>query len=203
MNKLKEAQQAFIIEEATKLFFTNPINEVTISDIAKDLGIGEATLYRYFKKKSNIVLLCASNLSNKVVDNFFKVDTSKNGYERVKDFFNSYLNIFIDNKNYYSFIYYLDSFLLNEKDLDLNQYNQQIDSYKKIFDDAFDIGLKDKSISFSGDKEIFYRSTTLALLSLCKKLAIEDNLTEDDKKYDASEQIKALIEIFLYRIKNN
>lgn len=201
MNKLKEAQIAFIIDEATKLFFSHPISEVKISDIAKDLGIGEATLYRYFGKKSNIVLKCAEKLSTNVFTNFFKVDTSKSGYERIKDFYYSYLEIFQKEKNYYSFIYYFDSYILNETDLNLSNYNDQVDLYKKIFDDAFKAGLEDKSVGFTGDIDLFYRSTTLSLLNLCKKLATEENLIESDKKFDSCEEIKTLIEIFLYRIK--
>lgn len=201
MNKLKEAQQSFIIDEATKLFFSRSISEVTIQDIAKDLGIGEATLYRYFKKKSNLVLLCLERLSNKVSGDFFKMDESKNGYERVKDFYYSYLNIFTTNKNYYSFIYHFDSYILREKETDLSQYNASIDSFKRIYIESFNLGLKDGSIKFNDDVELFYRSTTLSLLNLCKKLAVEDNLTNDDKKYDASKEIENLIEIFLYRIK--
>lgn len=201
MNKLKEAQMSFIVDEATKLFFAHRINEVTMGDIAKDLGIGEATLYRYFGKKANIVLMAAEKLSTRVVTEFFQTEDSKSGYERVSDFYNSYLYIFNKDKGYYSFINQFDAYILTEKDMDLKQYGESVDSYKRIFISAFEDGLKDGSIKFDGDVELFYRSSTLALLSLCKKLATEDELIEEDKKYDAVSEIKALIEVFLYRIK--
>lgn len=200
MNKLKELQQSFIVEEAIKMFFARPISEVTMSDIAKEIGIGEATLYRYFGKKSNIVLRAAEKLSLKVINEYFKVDLNKNGFERIKDFYQSYLNIFIDNRNYYSFIYHFDSFIISENNMDLTKYNDSIVSYKKIFDLAFETGLKDGSIKFDGDVDLFYRATTLSLLNLCKKLAIEENLLKEDERFEAANEIKALIEIFLFRI---
>ena len=200
MSKLRDAQTSFIVDEATKLFFVRRINDVTMSDIAKEIGIGEATLYRYFGKKANIVLKAAEKLSEKVLETCFKDDVILNGYERVESFFNLYVKLFKENKGYFFFINSLDAFIATEPDLDLSNYSMGVDRYKKIFDDSFELGLKDGSIDYDGDKDIFYRSTTLSLLNLCKKLAVEKDLLESDKMYDALNEIKTLIEIFLFRI---
>lgn len=201
MNKLKEAQLSFIVDEATKMFFTRSINDVTMTDIAKELGIGEATLYRYFGKKSNIVLLAAERLSKKVLDEYFVIDETLSGFERIKKFFESYLDIFNKTRGYYTFVSSFDTFIATEKNIDLSSYSSIVCEYKKVFDSAYDAGIKDGTIKYDGDKDIYYRSTSLSLLSLCKKLADEDDLLEEDKKFDASNEIKALIEIYLYRIK--
>ena len=53
---LQELKENFIIDVAKDLFFKKSIFNVTIKDIAKEAGVGEMTIYRYFSKKQNIVL---------------------------------------------------------------------------------------------------------------------------------------------------
>ena len=60
MNLFKRAQEEIMAEETAKLFFEKSINTVTIKDIADHIGIGEATIYRHYKNKYNIVLSVAS-----------------------------------------------------------------------------------------------------------------------------------------------
>ncbi|MCQ2087716.1 MAG: TetR/AcrR family transcriptional regulator [Bacilli bacterium] len=201
MNKLREAQIGFIVEEATPLFFARKINEVTMSDIAKEIGIGEATLYRYFGTKANLVLMIAERLSNNVFDNYFlNIDKSLNGFQRVQQFFEAYLNVYMDKKYLFAFINSFDAFLANETDMDLVDYTNSVNQYETIFDECFDAGVKDGSIVFDGDRDTYYRSTTLALFNVCKKLAVENDLLENDKRFDPVNEIKSIIEIFLYRI---
>lgn len=200
MNNVKKAEQDFIIAEAIKMFFERPIADVTMVDIAREIGLGEATLYRYFGKKSNIVIRAAEKLSVDVYLNYYRFDETKSGYERIKDFYEAYLKVFEDNKNYYSFINSFDNFIASEK-IDLTAYNQNVNAFKTVFDAAIRDGVKDGSIKYDGDVDMLYRSTTLSLMSLCKKLASEGNLLDEDNNYDAVNEIKTLIDIFLYRIK--
>lgn len=49
--KLKDAENRFIIETATRMFLGSSIDKVTMADIAREVGIGEATLYRRYSTK--------------------------------------------------------------------------------------------------------------------------------------------------------
>lgn len=200
MNKLQQAKFDFIVDEATKLFFKKPIPEVTMSDIAKDIGIGEASLYRYFKKKSNIVVKAAEKLSIKVIEKYFSLDESLSGIDMIRSFYLSFLKVFKENKDYYSFIYYFDAYILQEQP-ELESYSENVNAFKKVFDVAIEKGKKDNTISYNGDIDIFYRSTTISLLSLCKKLAIQDHILKEDAIYEASKEIETLIDIYIYRLK--
>ena len=55
MRKVKESTREKLIDVSKKLFLKNSISSVTIQDIAVKANIGEATVYRYFKKKINVV----------------------------------------------------------------------------------------------------------------------------------------------------
>ena len=54
---IRDVKLEFILNTATELFMTRSIGDVTIKDIADAAGVGEATVYRYFKTKNNIVVL--------------------------------------------------------------------------------------------------------------------------------------------------
>ena len=70
MSKIKDAQMNVILDEATKLFFEKSITSVTMSDIASEIGVGEATLYRYFGKKQNLVIKVAEKLSSNLLEKY-------------------------------------------------------------------------------------------------------------------------------------
>ena len=91
---LKDVKQNFLVDIATDLFITRSIQEVTIKDIAISAQVGEATIYRYFGKKQTLVVKAAMKLQEEVNAESFKLEEGKNGFEKIKIFYLSYLQIF-------------------------------------------------------------------------------------------------------------
>ena len=200
MNLFKHAQEVTMAEETTKLFFSKSINTVTIKEIAEHLGIGEATIYRHYKNKFNLVLSVAKYLQSKVEQRYFNIDKNLSGYEQLERFYYSYLEIYKDEPMYYKFINEFDAFIVMNDSIDMSNYEQGIDAFKNIFVDAYHKGLKDGSVKEIEDVDSFYFATTLAIMSLCKKLADKDVLSQDSR-LDKTKEIKVLIETILYRFK--
>ena len=200
MNLFKHAQEIVMAEETTKLFFERSINEVTIKDIANHIGVGEATIYRHYKTKFNIVLSVANYLMNKVFSQYFNFEQGNTGYEKIAEFYRSFLNIYKDNCAYYKFISEFDAFLMNNNEKTATSYEAGIEQFKNKFDEIYQLGLKDGSVKEIKDIDIFYYSTTHALLELCKKLANKDIISQD-AKIDKAREIEVLIETILYRFK--
>lgn len=200
MNLFKQAQEITLAEETAKLFFAKSINSVTIKDIADKLGIGEATIYRHYKNKLNIVLLVAQYLQEKIIKQYFNIDENLSGYEQLTKFYNSYLEIFIDDSLYYKFINEFDAFIVNNGESNIAEYEEGINYFKDIFMRGYDKGLNDKSVKELDDINSFYYASTHALLGLCKKLA-DKNVLSQDYNLDKGKEIKVLIETILYRLK--
>lgn len=56
-NKSREPERKKqILDSATRIFGEKGFQEATISEISKDVGIGDATIYEYFKNKEDILL---------------------------------------------------------------------------------------------------------------------------------------------------
>ena len=86
-NGLREIHKKIIVEKAVRLFIEKGINNVTMTDIAKDIGVGEATLYRYFGRKQNIVLLGAVSLWDSLCHEYLSDSEGMNGYDKMESFY--------------------------------------------------------------------------------------------------------------------
>lgn len=202
MNRIKDNTMNFIIEEATNLFLDKSIVSVTMSDIAKRVGIGEATLYRYFQKKQNIVMQSSVKLAKSVVENYFTIRESENGYEQLCDFFKAYNTVFTQHPNYFKFINELDAYIITECVVEKSEYESNVNVYKEIFDKAYAKGLEDKSVKKVEDPDTFYYATTHSLLNLCKFLSTKQVLTQD-KVLNGDNEIKTLVNIILSAVKGD
>ena len=201
MNKLKDNTINFIIKESISLFLKNSIQNVTMSDIAKNVGVGEATLYRYFKKKSNIVLNASITLLKEIFETYFVFDSHSNGYKELETFYSAFLKIFREHPDYYKFINELDAYILLEKDISTSEYEDKIAQFYKLFKTSYKKGRSDSSVKNIKDIETFYFSTTHSLLNLCKYLAGPAILSQDEKNQKEKE-ITVLINLILQSLKN-
>ena len=199
---LKDAKINFLVDMATDLFMARSINEVTIRDIAVAAQVGEATIYRYFGNKQNIVVHAAMKIQGVVSKDFFNLEKGKNGIEKLKVFYESYYEIFIKHPEFYKFLNEFDAFVSIEDNSIINPYESAIDSYKSFYMDAYKLGLKDDSIKEQKDIEMFYFATTHSLLELAKKLAFKKAVLNQDKRIEKTSELRCLIDIILGSLSN-
>lgn len=198
---LKDAKVNFLVDMATDLFMARSISEVTIRDIAVAAQVGEATIYRYFGSKTNIVVHAAMKIQGIVSKDFFNLEKGKSGYEKLKVFYESYYEIFVKYPHFYKFLNEFDAYVSVEDSSVTNPYESAIDAYKNFYMDAYELGLKDGSIRKLEDIEMFYFSTTHSLIELAKKLAGKETLKQDTQ-IEKTKELKCLIDVFLGTIKN-
>lgn len=200
MSKLKENTLSFIVEEAKKLFLSSSINEVKMKDIASFVGIGEATLYRYFETKENIIMRVAVKMAEEIHDEFYSFNEKETGFKQMEQFYNVYLEVFQRNRRYYKFIKELDAFVLTIKSVEKSEYQEEIDIYKEDFKRIYKKGLEDKSIRELEDSETFYYASTHSLMSLCTSLSSESRIEQDDR-INKIKEIKLMTSLILNSLK--
>ena len=198
---LKDVKVNFLVDIAIDLFMCRSVQEVTIRDIAVSAQVGEATIYRYFGSKQNLVIQAAMKIQNIVSSYFFKIDEGNNGYEKLAIFYQSYLDIYNDHPNFYKFLEEFDSFISTDT-ADTNNYEAVIEQYKTFYMKSYQIGLKDGSLKKQKDIDSFYFSTTHAILELCKKLAYKRAVLKQDKGDGKEKEIQCLIDIILLSLNN-
>ena len=199
---MKDAKLGFVTDGAVKLFLTGSISGVTVKDIAKECGVGEATVYRYFSTKSDLIIACAVKLQKKVEKLFLKSGVAdKNGVERLESFYGTFLDIYREKPELYRFLSEFDAYCISESDGALDEYADNMDRFKAAFLSAYRDGVRDGSVREINDLETFYYSTTHALLSLCKKLTAQREIVRQDKLTDGESEVAELINIILFSLK--
>ena len=198
---IKDIRRNFILERTIRIFCESSISEVKIKDVAAACNIGEATFYRYFSKKTTLIVACAIKLQEKVSD-YFRTDVSGSGYDRLLRFYYRFYEIFSDHQEYYRFLSEFDSYCIRETVEDLDRYSDGLDRFKAQFDEAYRAGLEDGSVKKVWDVDLFYYATTHAMLSLCKKLASEAYIVRQDDLTDKRQEIRTVIEVILQSLRN-
>ena len=197
---IKDIRRNHILDRAIKLFCTHSIAEVKIRDVAEECNIGEATFYRYFSKRSSLVVACALKLSERICE-LFEDDLGGSGFDRLSRFYYRFYEIFGDHAEYYRFLSQFDAYCISEEIKDLDQYSDNLDVFKARYTAAYKDGLADGSVKEVWDMDLFYYSTTHAMLSLCKKLAAEGRIVRQDDLTDKRQEVRTVIEIILNSLK--
>ncbi len=197
---IKDAKTNYILDKALTLFLERPIGEVTMHDIAVRASVGDATVYRYFSTKLNLVCAAAAKLEKQIFETYFNFDGAENGFEKLALFYRSYLKIFTSHLEFFKFIHEFDAFMLREGKTESNEYASGLDLFKTLCSNAYTLGLTDGSIAPVSDWDTFYYATTHALLELCKKLSAAD-IVRQDQSAKKEEEIAMMTEIILFKLK--
>lgn len=146
--KEKEERRNYIVDAAEKLFFQRGYDNVSMKDIADEVGISRAALYLYFKNKEVIYLAIVLRAS-KIVDKMFKesIKSEKNGISKLKDTGRAYFEFYKNFPDYYEACVYFDSQRFSEID---NEYVSEIKALSRdtirIMRESIEEGIKDGSI---------------------------------------------------------
>ena len=191
---IREAKRNYILDHATTLFFEKGISGVTVRDIAAHADVGEATVYRYFSKKENLVVAATMKLQSEILGTYFSFENAQTGFAGISQFYRIFLKVYDEHPEFYHFISGFDSFAMGSS-LDLDEYERAFEPYYSLFLSFYQKGLMDGSVSVKKEIQIFYLSTTHALMELCKKMTVSGKLLAQDEH--GREEIECLIDLIL------
>jgi AcrR family transcriptional regulator len=190
----RRRRQERIVLCAAELFLERGAENVKMTDIAEEAGIGVASLYRYFGTKSAIMLESGTLLWKDVAtlfDTNFHSERYRtaSGMEQIKILLTGYLQIFTDHKPFLRFLNALDAVILAERPdpETLKPYRESILNFYQLFRAAHSRGTADGSIRSGMDTEFLYRTITDFLNGAAQKFIRGEVLPEDDYSRDGEE----------------
>lgn len=197
---IKDAKLNFIIDIATELFLERSIATVTVKDIADRAGVGEATVYRYFKQKQNLVCSVAEKLQKRVFLEYF-APVSGSGYAKLEAFFGAYSRVFAEHREFYRFVGDFDAYILSENLSAGGGYSDGVDQFRNLFLAAYRQGLADGSVRKLGeDPEVFYYATAHAMLALCKNRSVDCEIVRQDGEADKQKEVDEMKRVILFSL---
>lgn len=198
-SRIREERYNYAVEVAAGLFLEKGIEEVKMTDIAENCGIGVASLYRFFETKTEIVLRAGSILWQKVNKDFLKYvqnSDATDGLSLLIYDLKYFKKLFVRNKEFIKFLDDFDRLMLDEKmpPEHLADYEKSIVNFYEPFNTAYEMGIKDGTIRKIDDLHLVYSTITHSLMAISQKF-IRGAILPGDDKTQTDKEIEKLLEM--------
>ena len=199
------AKRENILKAGFRLFSERGIEPITMNDVAREAGVGIATLYRYYSTKPELVMAVSTAGWSKYVQ---ANDEWKNspwlklatGAQRYEFFLNSFIALFRTNTDMLRFNQFFNIYVQAEKmDADaLNPYHRMIDAMRDRFHQVYEKGINDGTIRKDTEEHEMFTASLHIMLATATRYAIglvyqPDGGSEDER------ELEILKEMFMKR----
>lgn len=198
--KYIQLNRAEIIKKAKVLFSKKTIEKVTMDEIALKAGVGVATVYRYFGAKKNIAVEVGTlywREIKKQLDPVFLSEKylSTDGIGRISIILDTYCELYFKDRGFFLFLDDFDSFCLSAhiKKEELKEYQNSIADFYAPYSEAVKLGMADGTVKQIADERLLYLTVNHAMLSLLRKMARGEILTQDSFYGEELALIKEII----------
>jgi AcrR family transcriptional regulator len=205
----KDKRKEAVISVAIQVFIEKGIENSKMTDIAEKAEIGIASLYRYFKTKTEIVIEAAIAFWDLEIDVFYQHFNendfkSLNGITRVSKILDVFINIYINHKDFFRFVEEFDNYVVKENipTERLCIYEKNILNLMPVMIEALELGKKDGSITQNLNNEQYYMTITHTLISLSQKLILRNIILSSDNIIEGKAQLELVKDMALKYIEN-
>lgn len=144
----KEERRKYILDVAEEQFFSRGYDDVSMNDIAREVGLNKATLYLYFKNKESIYFATVLR-GVQIFKQIFKerVENGETGIKKLEEAGRAYFEFYKDHPDYHDAYLYFKSKRFEESS---DEYATQIETLTRdimiIIFNAIHEGIKDDTI---------------------------------------------------------
>lgn len=200
IKELKDERKENVILTASQMFLEKSIDEIAMTDIAKECDMGVASLYRYFGTKKKIVIKSGELLWTdmaRLFEGIFEGEyfESKTGIMQIRELMKIFLVLYSAHKPFIKFVHDFDLFILKEKVTkeELSSYEKSVLNFLPVFEKAYNKGVKDNTIKEGIDCRLLYFSVSHALTAMSQKFIMGDILSSDNE-IDCEQQLIQIID---------
>lgn len=198
------SRSAKILTAALKLFCEKGIEDTSVEDVAREAGVGPATIYRYFETKAELAIQSGIAYWQRVSGNYLgKLEEKEygegSGREQLERIFDIFLRVFTEEFDFLKFLQEFDVFVQKYQisQQRLAEYENTILDLKSYVADALEKGLADGSLKFAYSVDEIYFSIMHTMLSLMQKLALGGKILSSDERIDLALQVKIAGELLV------
>ncbi len=189
-NASKDSRQQQIINAARKLIFKYGSGHLTIRNIAKEVGISEAAIYRHFPSKESIMSLMADHIADNLLGDINKARVAASSRLETLDL--TMRNHFsaIERRRGLSFQIIAEIITLGDKKLN-KKVSEIIDNYINTLQDLLSQGV----ISGEIRKDVDLHTAAQLLFGMI--LGLGNIWTLNNRTFDLDERYEELWKLFL------
>lgn len=209
LKEVRTDRMTAAVKTAARLYLSQSIDSVKMTDIADACGLGVASLYRYFGTKQRFTARVAAHIWEQEMALFSDVYDSDSyrslcGKDQVEALMMVFYRLYQERGDFLRFIASFDAYLLREQisPEDLREYNAAVIATMELMVSAVEKGKADGSIRPDLNVQTFYFTTTHSLMCLCQKLA-QGKLLESDSLSTGCDEVLLAVQMFVSYIGQN
>ncbi|MNO14161.1 HTH-type transcriptional repressor KstR2 [compost metagenome] len=204
---MKTMREESIIEAAKKVFVQKGFDKSTMQDIANEVPLGIATIFRYFPKKEKLMVAVAKSIISSQSEAFRLVrDLDLVCIEKLSRLFDLFISF--HEEEHRQNIQLIEAFeswasMIGEPLNMLDEYHAVFEDNKMLFRAIIEQGIQDESIR----KDISIEDTLMTMInvfgSFAKKISMSYNLVVFKETTGTTQQLQVLKTVFLNYLKHS
>ncbi len=204
-NDNKQQRELLILECAERVFTEKGIEKTTMHNIAKEVNIGIATLFRYFPKKEKLIVAIATKMVEEVLYKFKMISemplTCLEKMDRLFDLF--LIQLMNENDRNFKFLEDFENYAAHSSEPleDITEFNKLHRKVSAVFGSIIQEGLQDGSLrsDISVNETLTTVINTFATFS--RKLSLQRNILSLEPDLEPEHQLTILKQILMDYLK--
>lgn len=193
-----------ILHTALNLFCDKGIEDTSVEEVAREAGVGPATIYRYFETKAELAILAGIAYWQQIADKYIGALSKPkyiemSGSSQIHYIFQIIVQIFEDEFMFLKFLQEFDIFVRRYQipKERLAEYEECILNLKPYVTNALEKGLQDGTLDFPYTVEEVYFSVMHTLLGLMQKLSYNGHILSSDERIGLTLQVRITSDLLL------
>ena len=193
----KEETNRRILDAGFSMFSKMSIDKVSMENVADEAGIGIATLYRYYRTKSELVVAVGTHVWSNFIRDYMPIRNEDNttASEELEFFLDSFLELYKNHKKLLCFNQFFNIYIRNEAvpKKALNSYNEMVDKLAIRFHRIYVKGENDKTLCTEMSEKAMFLSILHLMLAAVTRYAIGLVYEKDSESYKELILLKNMI----------
>lgn len=165
-----------ILQAGFRIFAKNTIERVTMNDVAREAGVGIATLYRYYNSKPALVIAISTKAWEEYIVSRGDVsfDEKKTAKKNLEFYLESFLDLYRNHKDILRFNQFFNVYVQSEalKAPDMKSYNKMIHGLAERFHHIYLKAEQDKTLRTDRSETEMFSTVTHLMLAAVTRYAV-------------------------------
>lgn len=197
-----------LIRAGFELFSKKGIDNVSMQSVAEKAGVGPATMYNYYKTKTNLVVAISGYIWKSVWEDTLgnvSMDTmmTMNAYQLIEQYANMILQIYKTRPDMLRFSGNYKTYIVREgvEKNQLNEHLSVLEPIGKLFHVKYEAAKEDKCINTEISEQEMFTTVTLTMLGMAERYA-EGIVWADNQKPDHIKELEYTRDMILLWVKS-
>jgi AcrR family transcriptional regulator len=194
-----------ILETGYRLFTEHGIEQVSLDKIARQSGIGIATLYRYFSNKQELVIETGTMVWQEFNLKYHArtgspEENGRSGREEMEFFLDYFLELYRDHRDLFRFNQFFNIYIKNAgaDDKQLSPYTEMIEVQADYFRRAWEKGQRDHTLKSDNNWRQVFSACLHIMFAAATRYAV-GLLYKPEDAMEAEAELKMLRDVLLER----